>query len=261
MLLAVDVGNTNTVFAAHDGERLIATWRIGTEGRRTADEYFVWLSQLMRHAGIDQSTVSGFMIASVAPQTLFNLRRLAEDYFGTKALVVGEPGVDLGVEVRTDRPSEVGADRVVNALAAQLSYGPNLIIVDFGTATTFDIVDEDGAYAGGVIAPGVNLSSEALFKATSKLPRIDIARPERVVGRDTVPAMQSGLYWGYVSLIEGVCRRIKEERGAAMKVVATGGLSPLFAEGTSEIDHVDADLTLRGLIEIHRRNAGRTDGR
>lgn len=261
MLLAVDVGNTNTVFAAHDGERFTATWRIRTEGRRTADEYFVWLSQLMSHAGVPLTSITGFMIASVAPETLFNLRRLAADYFQTTPLVVGEAGVDLGVEVRTDRPSEVGADRVVNTLAAHLAYGADLIVVDFGTATTFDVVDQDGAYAGGVIAPGVNLSSEALFQATSKLPRIDIAKPAAVVGRDTVPAMQSGLYWGYVSLIEGICRRIKAERQREMTVVATGGLSSLFAAGTDEIDHVDGDLTLRGLIEIHRRNAGRTDRR
>ncbi|MEM9725746.1 MAG: type III pantothenate kinase [Pseudomonadota bacterium] len=261
MLLAVDVGNTNTVFAAHDGEKFAAAWRIRTEGMRTSDEYFVWLSRLMRHKGVSLGDITGIIIASVAPQTLFNLKRLSVDYFRTEPLVIGEPGVDLGMPVRTDHPSDVGADRVVNALAAMASYGPNLIIVDFGTATTFDVVDGDGAYAGGVIAPGVNLSSEALFKATAKLPRIAIARPPKVVGRDTVPAMQSGLYWGYVSLVDGMCQRIKAERGDEMTVVATGGLSALFATGAEQIDHVDDDLTIRGLIEVYRRNAGRTNGR
>lgn len=259
MLLAVDVGNTNTVFAVHDGAGFVASWRIRTEGRRTADEYFVWLSQLMAHVGVAREAIDGFIIASVAPETLFNLRRLAEKYFGAPAMVVGEKTLDLGVAVKTDRPSEVGADRVVNALAAYLAYGPRLIVVDFGTATTFDVIDEEGAYAGGVIAPGVHLSSEALFQATSKLPRIDVARPARVVGTDTVPAMQSGLYWGYVGLIEGICARIKQERGEAMTVIATGGLSSLFAQGTEAIDQVDPDLTLRGLVEIYRRNAGRGD--
>ncbi|MEO1121411.1 MAG: type III pantothenate kinase, partial [Pseudomonadota bacterium] len=158
--------------------------------------------------------------------------------------------------VRTDRPAEVGADRVVNALAAFQTYGPNLIVVDFGTATTFDIIDHDGAYAGGVIAPGVRTSAEALYQAASKLPRIDIEKPERVVGTDTVPAMQSGLFWGYVGLIEGICRRISVEMDRKMTVIATGGLSPLFNEGAEVIEHVDDDLTLRGLVEIYRRNAG-----
>ena len=257
MLLAIDVGNTNTVFAVHDGERFSAQWRIRTVGARTSDEYFVWLARLMRYEGVSHEQIKGIIVASVAPETLFNLRRLARDYFATELMVVGEENVDLGIAVRTDHPSEVGADRLVNAVAAVEAYGPNLIILDFGTATTFDVIDGDGAYAGGVIAPGVNLSSEALYQATSKLPRIDIAKPSAVVGRDTVPAMQSGLYWGYVGLIEGICARIKQERQAAMKVIATGGLSSLFASGTSEIEHVDEDLTLRGLIEIHRRNVGR----
>ncbi|MEL6979053.1 MAG: type III pantothenate kinase [Pseudomonadota bacterium] len=261
MLLAIDVGNTNTVFAVHDDEAFAATWRIRTEGRRTADEYFVWLSQLMNHAGVPRQAITGVVIASVAPETLFNLRRLAMDYFALAPLIVGEPGVDFGVEVRTARPAEVGADRVVNALAAYRRYGPDLIVVDFGTATTFDVIDHDGAYAGGVIAPGVNLSSEALFQATSKLPRIDVAKPPQVVGLDTVPAMQSGLFWGYVGLIEGICARVKAERARPMTVIATGGLSALFAQGAEMIDHVDEDLTLRGLVEIHRRNVGRPERR
>lgn len=260
MRLAIDVGNSNTVFALHNGERFVAEWRSRTDGGRTADEYFVWLSELMTHAGVARESVDGIVVASVAPQTLFNLRLLSEKYFSLKPIVVGEPGVEIGIEVRTDRPSEVGADRLVNALAARRRYGGDAILVDFGTATTFDVVDGDGAYAGGVIAPGVAVSADALFRAAAKLPRIDIAKPSQVVGLDTVPAMQSGLYWGYVGLIEGICTRIKAERGRAMQVIATGGLSALFAEGTATIDTVDPGLTLRGLLEIYRLNADRQNG-
>lgn len=255
MLLAIDVGNTNTVFALHDGEGFQAEWRIQTEGGRTADEYFVWLSRLLDHIGVAPALIDGIVIASVAPATLFNLRRLADLYFHTKPIIIGEPGVDLGVTIKTDRPAEVGADRVVNALAAFNSYGPNLVIVDFGTATTFDVVDYEGAYVGGVIAPGPNASLEALVQATSKLPRIDIAKPQRVVGTDTVPAMQSGVYWGYVGLIDGICSRIEAECEQKMTVIATGGLASLFADGAESIDRVDPELTLRGLLEIYRRNA------
>lgn len=257
MLLAIDVGNTNTVFAIHDGDRFVAEWRIKTDGARTSDEYFVWLNQLMATHGVERADISGMIVATVAPQTLFNLRGLAARYFRCRPMVIGEPGVDLGLEVRTDRPAEVGADRVVNALAAYERYGANLILVDFGTATTFDIVDEDGAYAGGVIAPGVNLSAEALYQAAAKLPRIDIAEPAQVIGKDTVPAMQSGMYWGYVGLIEGICRRVESELGRAMTVVATGGLASLFASGAEVIDHTDADLTMRGLVMIYQNNVDR----
>ena len=256
MLLAIDVGNTNTVFAVYDGERFVSEWRLKTDGQRTSDQYFVWLNQLMLHAGVERARIDAIIVASVAPQTLFNLRDLATRYFQCRPMVIGDPSVDLGVEVRTDRPAEVGADRVVNAVAAVETYGVDLILLDFGTATTFDVVDGDGAYAGGVIAPGVNLSAEALYQAASKLPRIDIAKPAHVIGSDTVPAMQSGMYWGYVGLIEGICHRIKAELGRGMTVVATGGLSGLFAKGTDVIDHTDPDLTMRGLVSIYRRNAG-----
>jgi type III pantothenate kinase len=255
MLLAIDVGNTNTVFALHDGAGFIAEWRIQTDGGRTADEYFVWLRQLMDFQNIGVRAVKGAICSSVAPKTVFNIKKLCDTYFGCTPLFVGAPEVKLPCEVRVDAPREVGADRIVNTVAAFDSYGPNLTVIDFGTATTFDVVDEDGAYAGGVIAPGVNLSLEALHRAAARLPNIDVARPERVVGRSTLECMRSGAYWGYVSLIEGICRRIAEERDRAQKVIATGGLSALFAKSTDAIHHVDPSLTMRGLVLIHRANA------
>ena len=261
MLLAIDVGNTNTVFAIHDGTRMVANWRIQTRGRRTADEYFVWLTNLMNHQHIGRKHIDAIIIGSVAPETLFNLRRLAETYFNCRPLVVGEPDVDLGVGNKADHPAEVGADRLINTLAAYTKYGPNLVVLDFGTGTTFDVVDEDGAYAGGVIAPGVNLASEALYQAAAKLPRIEVARPAQVIGTNTVACMQSGIYWGYVGLIEGILNRIDAERETDMKVIATGGLAPLFAQGVPAISACDQDLTLRGLVEIYRRNVGRTNRR
>lgn len=256
MLLAIDVGNTNTVFALHDGEAFVAEWRLKTDGARTSDEYFVWLRQLMDFHNIGVRSIKHAICSSVAPKTVFNIKKLCETYFGCTPLFVGGPGVKLPVEVRVDAPQEVGADRIVNTVAAFTTYGPNLIVIDFGTATTFDVVDEDGAYAGGVIAPGINLSIEALHRAAARLPSIDVARPEHVVGRDTLSCMRSGAYWGYVSLIEGVCARIVAERGAPMTVIATGGLSTLFAKSTETIRHVDADLTMRGLVHIHALNNG-----
>ena len=253
MLLAIDSGNTNTVFAVFDGERLVSQWRAATAADRTADEYAVWLKQLMQLESLTAGRIDGAIIATVVPQTLFSLRLLCRRYFDCEATVVGE-GVELGIAVRIDRPAEVGADRLVNAVAAHATYGVALIIVDFGTATTFDVVDGEGSYAGGVIAPGVNLSLEALHQAAAQLPRIAVEKPRSVIGGGTVPAMQSGVYWGYVGLIEGLIARIRDEFGTAMKVIATGGLAPLFATGTSVIDHVDADLTVRGLCEIYGRN-------
>ncbi len=256
MLLAIDVGNTNTVFALHDGEAFVAEWRLQTDGGRTADEYFVWLHQLLDFRNIGLGSIEAAVCSSVAPKTVFNIKKLCESYFGCTPLFVGGQGTKLPIEIRVDAPREVGADRIVNTVAAYDRYGPNLIVVDFGTATTFDVVDEDGAYAGGVIAPGVNLSLEALHRAAARLPNIDVARPERVVGRDTLNCMRSGAYWGYVSLIEGLCSRIVEERGKPHTVIATGGLSTLFAKSTDSIQHVDPDLTMRGLVLIHALNAG-----
>ncbi len=257
MLLAIDVGNTNTVFAVFDGERLRGEWRAATDARRTADEYAVWLDQLLRREALSLESVDAAIIASVVPQSLFALRHLCERYCHCEPLVVGEPGVELGLEINVDRPGEVGADRLVNAVAAHKRYPGALIILDFGTATTFDAVSATGAYEGGVIAPGINLSLEALHRAAAQLPRIAVAPPATVIGKSTVPAMQSGIYWGYVGLIEGIVSRMKEELGVASTTVATGGLAPLFAHATKVIDKVDPDLTINGLHEIHRRNAGR----
>ncbi|MFQ8431959.1 type III pantothenate kinase [Amaricoccus sp. W119] len=253
MLLAIDVGNTNTVFALHDGAALIAEWRCSTDRQRTADEYFVWLGQLFEHHGLHPS-VRSVVISSVVPQVVFNLRVLADRYFHTRPKVVGKPDVKLGVPVRVDPTTHVGADRLVNTVGAYDRYGGDLIVVDFGTATTFDVVGHDGAYEGGVIAPGVNLSLKALHDAAAALPFIDVTRPEHVVGTNTVACMQSGIYWGYVALIEGLCARIRAERGTPMTVIGTGGLSTLFAQGTDVLEKVDTGLTIHGLVLIDRLN-------
>ena len=254
MLLCIDVGNTNTVFALHDGEGFISEWRCNTESVRTADQYFVWLRQLMQHNGLDPSLITEVVISNVAPATLFNLRVLCDRYFHTRPLVVGKDGCRLPVEVRVDNPAEVGADRLVNTVSAHHTYGPNLIVLDFGTATTFDVVGHDGAYVGGVIAPGINLSLEALKQAAAHLPHIDITQPQQVVGTNTVACMQSGAFWGYVGLIEGICARISAEKEREMTVIGTGGLSPLFARATPVIKTTDPNLTVRGLVLIHDYN-------
>ena len=253
MLLAIEQGNTNTLFAVHDGDSWRAQWRTATEAARTADEYAVWLHQLLAMGGLSLAHLDACIISSVVPQSLFNLRNLARRYLRAEPMVVGE-NVELGVEVRIDKPSEAGADRLVNAIGAHLAYPGALIVVDSGTATTFDVVAADGAFEGGVIAPGVNLSMQALHEAAARLPRIAIARPPRAIGKDTVTAMQSGVFWGYVGLIEGLIARIKAERGEPMTVVATGGVASLFEGATDAIDVFDPELTLRGLLEITARN-------
>lgn len=254
MLLAIDSGNTNIVFAVFDGTEKRGEWRASSDPRRTADEYGVWLTQLMGLDGIGRADVNHGIVATVVPETLYSLKTLCRKYFGCEPLIVGEPDVDLGIEVLVDSPDDVGADRLINAGAAHRRYGGPLIVIDFGTATTFDVIDDDGNYFGGVIAPGINLSLDALHKAAAKLPRVAVQKPDRVIGKRTVPAMLSGVYWGYVGLIEGLVARIKAEYGKDMKVVATGGLAPLFAGATGVIEHLDTDLTLRGLAETHRRN-------
>ena len=254
MLLAIDSGNTNIVFALFDGDQIRGEWRSSTNTERTADEFGVWLTQLMAMEGIDRKQVEACIIASVVPAVMFTLKNLCRRYFGREALVVGEEGVNLGLKVLLDRPEEVGADRLVNAVAAHQFYKGPLIVIDFGTATTFDVVDAMGNYCGGCIAPGINLSLEALHAAAAKLPRVAIGRPKSVIGKATVPAMRSGIYWGYVGLIEGLVSRIQAEFGEKMLVVATGGLAPLFTEATNVIDNLQSDLTLRGLLEIYRRN-------
>ncbi|HEY9080041.1 type III pantothenate kinase [Magnetovibrio sp.] len=257
MLLAIDSGNTNTVFAVFtdDGE-IKGEWRASTTATRTSDEYGVWLLRLMELESIHPADITDAIIATVVPATLYNLKSLCEKYFQTTALVVGEAGVDLGVEIKIENAHEVGADRLVNAVAANAKYGGPLICIDFGTATTFDVIDHDGNYAGGVIAPGINLSLEALHMAAAKLPRVAVERPAKVIGTGTVSAMQSGIYWGYVSMIEGMVARIREEFRADMDVVATGGLAQMFSDATRIINWTDKDLTLRGLYLIHKRNKG-----
>jgi type III pantothenate kinase len=253
MLLAIEQGNTNTLFAVHDGADWIAQWRTATESSRTADEYAVWLSQLLTMRGLSIGQLDGCIISSVVPQSIFNLRNLSRRYLNVEPLVIGD-NVDLGIDVRILKPSEAGADRLVNAIGAHLLYPGDLIIIDSGTATTFDVVAADGAFEGGVIAPGINLSLQALHEAAAMLPRIAIQKPERVIGKDTVSNMQSGVFWGYVALIEGLVTRIKAEWGKPMTVIGTGGVASLFEGATDSIDRFDPDLTIRGLLEIWRRN-------
>ncbi len=255
MLLAVDTGNTNTLFAIHDGKEWRAQWRSATDSTKTADDYAVWLSQLMKMSGLDLNQITDCIISTVVPQGLFNLRNLSRRYLGVEPFVIGE-NVELGVEVRIPKPSEVGADRLVNAVGACATFKGPMIVIDSGTATTFDIIAEDGAFEGGVIAPGINLSMRALHDASAKLPRVAIQKPEqgRVIGVDTVSAMQSGVFWGYMELIDGLVRRIKQEYAKPMTVVATGGVASLFEEAAHSIDHFDQDLTIRGLHALYIKN-------
>ena len=253
MLLAIDCGNTNTVFSIWDGVRFVATWRISTDHKRTADEYFVWLSSLLMLTKTD-ARISEAIISSTVPRVVFNLRVLCNRYFDCRPLVVGKPDCALPVPARVDQGVSVGPDRLVNTVAGFARHGGNLIVVDFGTATTFDVVDFDGAYVGGVIAPGVNLSLEALHMAAAALPHIDVAKPIKAIGTNTVACMQSGVYWGYVGLIEGIVRAVRRERDQPMKVVATGGLASLFAQGTELFDAIEDDLTMHGLVLINGYN-------
>ncbi len=257
MLLAIDQGNTNTLFAVHDGENWLRQWRTATESTRTADEYAVWLSQLLNLADLSLKDIDGCVISSVVPQSLFNLRNLSRRYLSVEPMVIGD-NVDLGMEVRITKPSEAGADRLVDAIGAHITYPGDLIVIDSGTATVFDVVAADGGLEGCAIAPGINLSMQALHEAAANLPRIAIQRPAHVIGRDTVESMQAGVFWGYVAMIEGLVRQIKEEWGKPMTVIGTGGVASLFEGATASIDKFDHDLTIRGLLEIHRRNFGRS---
>ena len=257
MLLAIEQGNTNTVFAVHDGTNWLSQWRSATDPSRTADEYGVWLSQFLQMRELTLKDLHACIISSVVPQSIFHLRNLSRRYLHTEPLVIGENAV-LGVEIRIDKPSEAGADRLVNAVGAHAAYAGPLIVVDSGTATNFDVIAADGAFEGGVIAPGINLSMQALHQAAARLPRVAIQRPKCVIGRDTVTAMQSGVFWGYMALIEGMIDRIREEYGADMTVVATGGVASLFEGATDKIDIFDPDVTIRGMLEVWRRNQGIT---
>jgi type III pantothenate kinase len=256
MLLAIEQGNTNTLFAVHDGQAWIAQWRAATDSSRTADEYAVWLSQLLHMGGLQFGALDACIISSVVPQSIFNLRNLARRYLHVEPLVIGE-NADLGIEVRITKPTEAGADRLVNAIGAHIAYAGDLIVIDSGTATTFDVVAADGGLEGCAIAPGINLSMEALHLAAAKLPRVAIQKPEHTIGKDTVEAMQAGVFWGYIALIEGLVARIKAEWGRPMTVIGTGGVASLFHGATLSIDHFDPDLTIRGLLEIHRRNTSK----
>jgi type III pantothenate kinase len=258
MLLAIDSGNTNAVFAVYDGDTLRASWRISTNPRRTADEYAIWLTQLLSLAGLKPSELDAAIIGNVVPDAMFNLIQLCQRYLNCDPLVVGRPNCQVGIGIDVDMPPhDVGADRVANTVAAGSRYKRPLVVVDFGTATNFDVIDKHGNYCGGVIAPGPNLALQALEMAAAQLPHVAMVRPPAVVGRATVPAMQSGVFWGYVGLLEGIVRRIREERREKMGVVATGGLAPLFAASTDVIEKVDPDLTLWGLRLIYRHNTNR----
>jgi type III pantothenate kinase len=253
MLLAIDCGNTNTVFSIWDGTSFVATWRTSTEWQRTADQYYVWLSTLMQFQKIEVD-ITDVIISSTVPRVVFNLRVLCDRYFGTRPLVVGKSECRLPVDPRVDEGTQVGPDRLVNAAGAYDRHGGDLIVVDFGTATTFDVVAEDGAYVGGAIAPGVNLSLEALHQAAAALPHVDMTKPQQVIGTNTVACMQSGVFWGYVGLVRELCNRIKGEHDRPMRVIGTGGLAPLINQGDRLFDVFEDDLTMHGLTVIYRHN-------
>jgi len=254
MLLAIDAGNTNTVFALFKGLDQIALWRVATHAVRTADEYAAFLFGLMAAKGLGPQDIRRAIIGSVVPDANFNLIRLCRDHFGCEPLMIGAQGTKTGVSVAIDRPEELGADRLINAVAGVALRRPPLLIIDFGTATTFDVIDGDGVYRGGVIAPGVNLSQRALHMAAAKLPSVAVARPPKVIATGTVTAIQSGLFWGYVGMIEGLIARLQAEFGLPMTVIATGGLARLFDGAIPAIDCVDTDLTLRGLALVAEMN-------
>jgi len=253
MLLAIDCGNTNTVFAIWDGQEFLCTLRTSTHHARTADAYFTWYSTLVKHYGIDVE-ITDVIISSTVPRVVFNLRVFADRFFGCRPLVVGKPDCLLPADPRVEEGTIVGPDRLVNSAGAYDRHGGDLIVVDFGTATTFDVVAKDGAYIGGVIAPGVNLSLEALHMAAAALPHIDITKPQAVIGTNTVDCMQSGVFWGYIGLVKECCARIKAERERDMTVIGTGGLAPLFAETVELFDVIEDDLTMHGLTVIHDYN-------
>jgi type III pantothenate kinase len=249
MLLAVDVGNTNLVFALIDDGTVKARWRIATDPRRTADQYSVWLHQLLELEGFSRADVDGVMIGTVVPRALHNLVVLSEKYFRLKPLIAGQGSAAWPLQLDVDEPQNVGADRALNAIAAHARHPGDLLIIDFGTATTFDVVSATGAYTGGIIAPGINLSLDALVSAAAKLPRIAIESPatDSVIGRTTESQTLIGIYWGYVAMIEGLTERIKRELGRPTTVVATGGLATLFDKHTQAFDVIEPDLTIQGL--------------
>lgn len=254
MLLLIDVGNTNTVFGLYEGDRCRVQWRSATDSRQTADDYAVWLGQLFKLENVEFSDIKSCFISSVVPHGQFHFRNLCRRYFKIEPSFIGEEDVRLQIEVRVKSPEQVGADRLVNAVGAFITHGGPLIVVDSGTATTFDIVGSDGGFEGGIIAPGLTLSMQALHDAAASLPRVAIKKPTNVIGKDTVSAMQSGIFIGYLELIDGLIRRIREEYPEDMKVIGTGGIASLFRNESKEIDVFDADITMNGLLEVYRRN-------
>ncbi|MFX3619029.1 MAG: type III pantothenate kinase [Sporolactobacillus sp.] len=259
MIFVCDVGNTNIVIGAYAGDKLFEHWRISTDRERTEDEYAMLLHELLAYRGLSFDDFSGAVISTVVPSLLFALERMCQKYFHITPLIVG-PGVKTGLNLKYDNPKEIGADLIVNAVAAVHDYPAPIIVIDFGTATTYSYIDEHADYIGGAIAPGINISTEALYEKASKLPRIEIAKPPHIVGHNTIHAMQSGVLFGYVGQVEGIVSRMKREAKKRPVVVATGGLCTLISHETSSIDHVDKLLTLKGLYLIYQRNAPQTKG-
>jgi type III pantothenate kinase len=253
VIFVFDVGNTNTVLGVYDGEELKYHWRIETNRNRTDDEYGMIIKSLFNHVGLILSQIDGIVISSVVPPIMFALERMCEKYFNLKPLIVG-PGTKTGLNIKYENPREVGADRIVNAVAAIHDYGSPLIIVDFGTATTYCYVNEEKQYMGGAIAPGINISTEALYSKAAKLPRIEITRPEGVIGKNTISAMQAGIVYGYVGQVEGIVKRMKEQSKEETTVIATGGLAQLISQESDVFDVIDPFLTLKGLQLIYKRN-------
>ena len=252
MLLVIDVGNTNTSLGVYEAERLIIHWRLTTARDRTVDEYGVHSRNLFQLAGIDFKAIDAVAIASVVPPLNYTLKRMSEVYFGRTPLFIDHE-TDTGLPILYDPPSDVGADRIVDAVAAIHKYGAPCIVVDFGTATTFNAINAEGQYLGGAITPGITISSDALFQRAARLPRVETKRPHVVIGSSTVSAMQSGLYYGYVGLVDGILRRMRQELGGAPRVIATGGLAPLIATGSELIETIDDTLTLEGLRLVYER--------
>lgn len=259
MLLVMDVGNTNVVIGIYKGEQLVHQWRLSTSRNKTEDEYGTLIKMFLRDEGIDINDIDDVLISSVVPPIMYSLEQMVLKYFKRKPLVIG-PGIKTGLNIKVDNPKEVGADRIVNAVGAIAEYGAPLIIVDLGTATTFCVIGEDGSYLSGAICPGINISMEALYQNAAKLPKVEFAKPESIIGRNTVMAMQSGMYYGYIGLIDGLVTRMKQQLKKAPTVIATGGLAEYISQDSSTIDIVDSDLTLKGLRIIYDRNRKENNG-